>query len=97
MFFDEIDALVPRKDLVNDSSGVSHKVLSQLMLEIDGVEELTDVVVAGATNRPDLIDPSMLRPGRLDRLIYVRPPDMRARTEILGIYAKNMPLTEQGY
>ncbi len=94
VFFDEIDTLVPRKDLINDSSGVSHKVLSQLMLEIDGVEELTDVVVVGATNRPDLIDPSMLRPGRLDRLIYVRPPDMKARTEILGIYAKNMPLAE---
>ena len=94
VFFDEIDALVPRKDVISDSSGVSHKVLSQLMLEVDGVEELTDVVVVGATNRPDLIDPSMLRPGRLDRLIYVRPPDTRVRLEILRIYAKTMPLAE---
>lgn len=92
VFFDELEAIIPRKDLVDDSSGVSHRVSSQLLAEIDGVEDLSDVVVVGATNRPDLVDPGMLRPGRLDRLVYVQPPEEKARHQVLTIYTRSMPL-----
>ncbi|MEM1583314.1 MAG: CDC48 family AAA ATPase [Nitrososphaerota archaeon] len=93
VFFDEIESIIPRKDLVDDSSGVTNRVSSQFLSEIDGVEELSDVIVIGATNRPDLIDPPAMRPGRLDRLIYVPPPDEKARYAILRIYTKKMPLS----
>ncbi len=93
IFFDEIESIIPRKDLVDDSSGVTNRVSSQLLSEMDGVEELSDVIVIGATNRPDLIDPAVMRPGRLDRLIYVPPPDEKARYSILKIYTRRMPLT----
>jgi transitional endoplasmic reticulum ATPase len=92
IFFDEIESIIPRKDLVEDSSGVTNRVSSQLLSEMDGVEELSDVIVIGATNRPDLIDPAVMRPGRLDRLIYVPPPDEKARYSILKIYTRRMPL-----
>jgi transitional endoplasmic reticulum ATPase len=92
IFFDEIESIIPRKDLVEDSSGVTNRVSSQLLSEMDGVEELSDVIVIGATNRPDLIDPGVMRPGRLDRLIYVPPPDEKARYSILKIYTRRMPL-----
>jgi transitional endoplasmic reticulum ATPase len=92
IFFDEIESIIPRKDLVDDSSGVTNRVSSQLLSEMDGVEELSDVIVIGATNRPDLIDPAVMRPGRLDRLIYVPPPDEKARYSILKIYTRRMPL-----
>ena len=92
IFFDEIESVIPRKDLVDDSSGVTNRVSSQLLSEMDGVEELSDVIVIGATNRPDLIDPAVMRPGRLDRLIYVPPPDEKARYSILKIYTRKMPL-----
>ncbi|MCS7126284.1 MAG: CDC48 family AAA ATPase [Aigarchaeota archaeon] len=92
IFFDEIESIIPRKDLVDDSSGVTNRVSSQLLSEMDGVEELADVIVVGATNRPNLIDPAVLRPGRLDRLIYVPPPDEKARYSILKIYTSKMPL-----
>jgi len=92
IFFDEVESIIPRKDLVDDSSGVTNRVSSQLLSEMDGVEELSDVIVIGATNRPDLIDPAVMRPGRLDRLIYVPPPDEKARYSILKIYTRRMPL-----
>ncbi len=92
VFFDEIESIVTRKDLVDDSSGVANRVASQLLAEMDGIEELSDVIVLGATNRPDLLDPAILRPGRFDRLIYVPPPDEKSRYQILRIYTKRMPL-----
>ncbi len=92
IFFDEIESIIPRKDFVDDSSGVTNRVSSQFLSEMDGVEELSDVIVIGATNRPDLIDPAAMRPGRLDRLIYVPPPDEKARYSILKIYTRKMPL-----
>ncbi|MEM2187898.1 MAG: CDC48 family AAA ATPase [Nitrososphaerota archaeon] len=92
IFFDEIESVVMRKDLVEDSSGVSSRVTSQILAEMDGIEELTDVIVIGATNRPDLLDPAILRPGRFDKLIYVPPPEEKSRYQILKIYTRRMPL-----
>lgn len=91
VFLDEVDALAPRRGQSSDS-GVADRVVAALLTELDGVEPMRDVVVLGATNRPELIDPALLRPGRLERLVYVPPPDAAARTEILRSAAKNTPL-----
>ncbi|WP_436493451.1 AAA family ATPase [Actinokineospora sp. HUAS TT18] len=93
IFLDEIDALAPRRGQSSDS-GVSDRVVAALLTELDGVEPLRDVVVIGATNRPELVDPALLRPGRLERLIYVPPPDAEARAAILKATARNTPLAE---
>ncbi|WP_199431393.1 AAA family ATPase [Qaidamihabitans albus] len=91
VFLDEIDALVPRRGQSGDS-GVSDRVVAALLTELDGVEPMREVVVLGATNRPELIDPALLRPGRLERVIYVPPPDAPARADILRASARNTPL-----
>ncbi|MGH3985189.1 MAG: AAA family ATPase [Pseudonocardiaceae bacterium] len=88
---DEVDALAPRRGGSSDA-GVADRVVAALLTELDGVEPLRDVVVLGATNRPELIDPALLRPGRLERLVYVPPPDTDARTAILRSAARNTPL-----
>jgi transitional endoplasmic reticulum ATPase len=92
VFFDEIDSLVPRRGLGFSDSGVSERVISQLLTEMDGVVSLEDVVIVAATNRPDMVDPAVLRPGRFDRLIYVPEPDEKSKLQIFKIYTKNMPL-----
>jgi len=94
IFFDEIDALVPRRGAGYADSGVTERVISQLLTEIDGIETLQEVVVLAATNRPDILDPAIMRPGRLDRLIYVPEPDEEARLQIFKIHTKNMPLAK---
>jgi len=94
IFFDEIDALVPRRGMGYADSGVTERAVSQLLTEMDGIAVLEDVVVIGATIRPDILDPAILRPGRFDRLIYVPPPDEKARLEIFKIHTRNMPLAE---
>ncbi|OZM71003.1 ATPase [Amycolatopsis antarctica] len=91
VFLDEIDALAPRRGQSSDS-GVSDRVVASLLTELDGVEPMREVVVLGATNRPDLVDPALLRPGRLERLVYVPPPDAEARAAILRATSKNTPL-----
>ena len=91
--FDEIDAIAPRRGLQYGTHAVE-SVVNQLLAEIDGLQELSDVVVIGCTNRPDIIDPALLRPGRFDRLILVPPPDEKARLEILKIHTRNMPLAK---
>ncbi len=91
VFLDEIDALAPRRGGSSDS-GVSDRVVAALLTELDGVEPMRDVVVLGATNRPELIDPALLRPGRLERLVYVPPPDTAARSAVLHSAARNTPL-----
>ncbi|MEE3849886.1 AAA family ATPase [Gordonia sp. LSe1-13] len=93
IFLDEIDALAPRRGQSSDS-GVGDRVVAALLTELDGVEPLQDVVVLGATNRPDLIDPALLRPGRLERLVFVPPPDADARAEILRTAGRNVPLAD---
>ena len=94
IFFDEMDSLVPRRGLGFGDSGVSERVISQLLTEIDGIVALEDIVVIAATNRPDIVDPAVLRPGRFDRLIYVPEPDEKSRLQIFKIYTKNMPLAK---
>jgi len=92
VFLDEVDALAPRRGQSADS-GVADRVVAALLTELDGVEPLRDVIVLGATNRPELVDPALLRPGRLERLVYVPPPDAAARGEILRASSRNTPLT----
>jgi len=94
IFFDEFDAIVPRRGMGIGDSMVTERVISQLLTEMDGLVALENVVVIGATNRPDIIDPAVLRPGRMDRIIYVPPPDEEARFQILKIHTRNMPLAE---
>jgi len=94
IFFDEIDSLVPRRGMGYGNSGVSERVISQLLTEMDGIMALEDIVVIAATNRPDIVDPAVLRPGRFDRLIYVPEPDETARLEIFKVHAKDMPLSK---
>ncbi|MGD1280900.1 AAA family ATPase [Mycobacterium seoulense] len=93
IFLDEIDALAPRRGQSFDS-GVTDRVVAALLTELDGVNPLRDVVVLGATNRPDLIDPALLRPGRLERRVFVEPPDAAARREILRTAGKSVPLSD---
>ncbi|OQS15062.1 ATPase [Nocardia donostiensis] len=94
IFLDEVDALAPRRGQTGDS-GVGDRVVAALLTELDGVEPLRDVVVVGATNRPELIDPALLRPGRLERLVFVPPPDVQARVAILRTAGRSVPLADE--
>ncbi|GHJ51354.1 ATPase [Nonomuraea sp. TT08I-71] len=91
VFLDEVDALAPVRGQATDG-GTTDRVVAALLTELDGVEALRNVVVVGATNRPELVDRALLRPGRLERLVYVPPPDGPARGEILRAAARNVPL-----
>ncbi|MFI7603740.1 AAA family ATPase [Micromonospora sp. NPDC049366] len=91
VFLDEVDALAPVRGQTSDG-GTTDRVVAALLTELDGVEALRNVVVVGATNRPDLVDPALLRPGRLERLVYVPPPDGAARAEILRAASRTVPL-----
>jgi len=93
VFFDEIDAIAPARGMGIDT-GVTERIVNQLLAEMDGITPLNRVVVIAATNRPDILDPALLRPGRFDRLIYVPPPDKQARLEILKVHTRNVPLAE---
>ncbi len=91
VFFDEIDALgVQRSD--NSKGGVGDRVLAQILTEMDGIEGLEGVLVVAATNKPNLIDEALLRPGRIDRIIYVPLPDDETRREIFEIQFKKIPV-----
>ena len=94
IFFDEIDAIAPVRGSGYGDSHVTERVISQLLTEMDGIEELRGVVVIAATNRPDIVDPALLRPGRFDKLLYVPLPDLEARKEILKIHLRKKPLAE---
>ena len=94
IFFDEIDAIAPTRGANFGDSHVTERVISQLLTELDGLEILTNVIVIAATNRPDIIDVALLRPGRFDRLLYVPPPDGESRIEIIKIHTKKKPLAE---
>jgi len=94
IFFDEIDSIAPVRGGGYGDSHVTERVISQLLTEMDGLEELRGVVVIAATNRPDIIDPALLRPGRFDKLLYVPPPDLEARKEVLKIHLRKKPLAE---
>jgi len=93
VFFDEVDAIASRRG-GDDGARVGERVVNQILSEIDGLEELTDVVVLAATNRPELVDPALLRPGRFDRHILTTPPELKTRLDILKIHTKNMPIAK---
>jgi len=91
VFFDEIDSMAPRRSASADSK-VTERVVNQILTELDGLEELHDVVVIAATNRPDLVDSALLRPGRFDRVILTPVPDTKTREQVFEIHTKDMPL-----
>ncbi len=93
IFMDEIDSIAPERGTGGDSN-VTERVISQMLTEMDGLESLNNVVVIAATNRPDIMDPALLRPGRFDKSIFIGPPDKESRKAIFGIHTKNRPLAD---
>lgn len=93
LFFDEFDAIAPKRGM-SETNAPWEKVVNQLLTSMDGVEDLTNVTVMAATNRPDMIDPALLRPGRFDKKIYIGVPDREARIEILKLHSRDMPLKD---
>jgi transitional endoplasmic reticulum ATPase len=91
LFFDEIDAILSVRGM-RDDTGVSQRIVNQFLAEVDGMQTLQNVLVIGATNRADILDPAVLRPGRFDAVLFVPPPDKPARLEILKVHTKKMPL-----
>ena len=94
IFIDELDSLVPARGAGMGEPQVTERVVNTILAEMDGLEELNNVVVIGATNRPNLIDPALLRPGRFDELIYVGVPDVAGRRRILAIHTQGMPIAK---
>jgi len=94
IFFDEVDSVAPTRGSSMGDSNVTERVISQFLTEMDGLEELRNVVIIAATNRPDIIDSALLRPGRFDRLLFVPPPDLEARKQIFKIHTRKTPLAE---
>ncbi|KAG2185796.1 hypothetical protein INT43_002233 [Umbelopsis isabellina] len=97
IFLDEIEAIVGKRNLGGGGSGsdsVQERVLSTLLNEMDGVEAAASVLIIGATNRPDMLDAALMRPGRFDKIIYVPPPDFVSRQQIMKVHTKNIPLAE---
>uniref|UniRef100_A0A4W2FPZ6 Peroxisomal ATPase PEX1 n=1 Tax=Bos indicus x Bos taurus TaxID=30522 RepID=A0A4W2FPZ6_BOBOX len=92
LFFDEFESIAPRRG--HDNTGVTDRVVNQLLTQLDGVEGLQGVYVLAATSRPDLIDPALLRPGRLDKCVYCPPPDQASRLEILNVLSESLPLAD---
>jgi len=93
IFMDEIDSIAPERGTGGDSN-VTERVISQMLTEMDGLEGLSDVVVIAATNRPDIMDPALLRPGRFDKSIFIAPPDEESRKSIFGIHTRGRPLAD---
>lgn len=93
IFFDEFDSVAPSRGRHTSDSGVTEKVLSQFLTELDGLESMKDIVVIAATNRPDILDPALIRPGRIDRILLVPAPEKESRMEILKIFTAGMPLS----
>ena len=93
IFLDEIDSIAPRRGLYSDS-GASERLVNQLLTSMDGLEGMENVIIIGATNRPDILDPALLRPGRFDRILLVPAPDEQARLKILQVHTKKMPIVD---
>jgi len=94
IFFDEIDSIASNRGAEAGDSGVTKRVVNQLLTEMDGLEELDDVAIIAATNRPDILDPGLVRPGRFDRHIKVDTPDEESRLAIFKVHTKDMPLAK---
>ena len=90
---DEIDSIAPRRGAYAGSH-VTESVVNQILTSIDGLESMEGVIIIGATNRPDILDPSLLRPGRFDRLLLIPSPDFKSRIEIFKIHTKGMPISK---
>ncbi|XP_053886895.1 ribosome biogenesis protein SPATA5 isoform X1 [Malaclemys terrapin pileata] len=95
LFFDEIDALAVERGRSSGAGNVADRVLAQLLTEMDGIEQLKDVTILAATNRPDMIDKALMRPGRIDRIIYVPLPDAKTRREIFKLQFRSMPINDE--
>ncbi len=95
LFFDEIDSIAARKGAAVDSHHTTDRMVNQLLSELDGIETLKNVIFIAATNRPDLLEPALLRPGRIDKLLLVPPPDEKARLAIFKVQTKNVPLEKE--
>ena len=93
VFFDEIDSIAPRRN-ANDDNHVTERVVNQLLTEMDGLQVLADIVIIAATNRPDILDTALLRPGRFDRIILTPVPDIETRKSIFKIHLKNVPIED---
>ena len=93
IFLDEIDSIAPKRGH-SSASGVTDRIVNQLLTSMDGINNLEDVVIIAATNRPDIVDPALLRPGRFDRLVFIPPPDEKGRLEILKVHTRKMPLKD---
>src|SRR5438309_2178993 len=94
IFFDEVDSVAPTRGSSMGDSHVTERVISQFLTEMDGLEELRNVIIIAATNRPDIIDSALLRPGRFDRLLFVPPADLEARKQIFKIHTRKTPLAD---
>ncbi len=94
VFFDEIDSLAPKRGSGFGNSGTTERVISQLLTEIDGLEMMKQIVIIAATNRPDIVDTALLRPGRFDRFVLIPPPTQKSRLKILEIFTKEMPIAD---
>lgn len=94
VFLDEIDALVCKRSLAGGDDVVQSRVMATFLTEMDGIENSNGIIVIGATNRPDMIDDALLRPGRLGELIYVPPPDLETRKKIFSVYTKRIHVDE---
>jgi transitional endoplasmic reticulum ATPase len=94
IFLDEMDSVAPTRGMEAGGGGGTERIVSQILTEIDGISELHGVVVLGATNRPDMVDPALLRPGRFDRIILVPNPDSQTRAKILEIHARGKPIDQ---
>jgi transitional endoplasmic reticulum ATPase len=94
IFFDEIDALVPSRSSAAGDAHVTERVISQFLTEMDGIEELKGVLVLGATNRPDILDPALMRPGRLDAIVEIQPPNREDRVQIFNVHLREKPLAD---
>jgi transitional endoplasmic reticulum ATPase len=95
VFFDEIDALVPRRGSGASDAGVSERVVGQFLAELDGVEKLNGVLILAATNRPDMVDPALLRPGRFDVVVEIGLPDEAQRLAILQVQVRGKPVARE--
>ncbi len=94
IFFDEVDSIASRRGMETQGTRTTERMVNQILTEMDGLEELNDVVVMAATNRPDILDPALLRPGRFDRILLVNVPEKKAREEIFKVHTQDMPLAK---
>jgi transitional endoplasmic reticulum ATPase len=92
VFIDELDSIAPHRGAIDEGNRVSERIVDSLLTEIDGLQNLKNVVVIAATNRPDMLDPALMRPGRFDEIIEIPVPDEKTREQILKVHTKGMPL-----